>query len=257
VPPQDENKKGKTIFTDLGLNIGGNKWKLESSYKMYEGFYDANTRNYTSSYNDSTPYYQNPHMSTSCAKVKFIYMTKPDKFSYDAAYSCGARQLKTALSWIIVGNFYFNRLSTDTSFVPFPIRKYYYDFSDFNGLNVTGLSIGGGFSANIVSKGGLFLNITLAVEPESQWREYHFASGYAVKRNYLTLSSDARFSIGYNAKRFFCYLSAIGDYTNYDSGQIKIANSFISGETTIGWRFRVKKPEFYKKFEQTKIYKML
>ena len=258
VPPDNEAKKGKTTFTDIGLNVGGSKWRLETGYKMYEGFYDANTKNYTKPFNDTTsPFYQNPNMSTKCTKAKFIYLTKPQKFSYDAAYSCGARQIKSALSWILVCNLYYNKLSTDTSFVPFPIRKYYYDFSDFNGLNVLGLSVGGGFSANLVSKRGLLLNITMALEPESQWRKYHFASGFSTRRNYLAMSGDLRASFGYNAKRFFCSVSSIGDYTNYNSGQLNISNSFISGEFTIGWRFKVKKPEFYKKFEETKIYKML
>ena len=257
VPPQDETRKGKTTYTDLGLNIGGNKWKLETSYKMYEGFYDINTKNYTTPYDSTTPYYQNPHMSTRCAKAKFIYITRPRKFSYDAAYSCGSRQIKSALSWILVGNLYYNQLNTDTSFVPVPIRQYYYNFSDFNGLNVLGLSLGGGFSANLVTKRGLFLNVTLALEPESQWRKYYFASGQSSSRNYLAVSSDLRASLGLNKKRFFFFISGIGDYTNYNSGQLKIADNFISGETTIGWRFKVKKPKFYKKFEETKIYKML
>ncbi len=257
VPPKDENKKGKTTYTDLGFNIGGNKWKLETSYKMYKGFYDVNTTNYTRPYYDSTPYYQNPHMTTSCAKAKFIYITRPEKFALDAAYACGARQLKTAASWIFVGNLYYDRLSTDTSFVPSPLRKYYYDYSDFNGLNAIGLSVGFGFSANLVTRHHFFANITMAVEPESQWREYHFASGLSVKRNYLSTSGDTRISFGYNAKKFFLFVSLLADYSNYNSGQVLITNKFYSGTTTIGYRFNVKKPEFYKRFEQTKIYSFL
>ena len=258
VPPANENQKGKTDYTDLGLNIGGNKWKLETSYKKYEGFYDANSANYTSPYIIGfTPYYQDPHMSTTCTKAKFIYITKPNKFSYDAAYSCGSRQIKSAFSWIIVGNIYYDQLGTDISFVPLPLRKYYSDYSDFNGLKVVGLSIGGGFSANIVFLHRFFGNITLAVEPESQLRNYHFSSGLSVKRSYISTSGDTRFSFGYNGKRLFWFLSLITDYSNYNSGQVQIKNNFASGETTIGWRFKKKKPEFYKKFEETKIYKML
>jgi len=258
VPPKDENKKGKSTYTDLGLNICGHKWRMETSYKMYEGFYDINTKNYTKPYYDSiTPYYQNPHMSNSCTKAKFIYITKPEKFTYNAAYSCGARQLRTSASWIFVGNLYYDQLNTDTSFVPGPLRKYYFDYSNFNGLNVIGLSVGFGFSANLVTKRHFFGNITLAVEPESQWREYRFASGVSVKRNYLAASGDTRISFGYNGKKFFLFLSFLADYSNYNSGQMKIKNNFASASTTIGYRFNVKKPKFYNDFEQTKVYKML
>ncbi|MBI4947092.1 MAG: DUF4421 family protein [Bacteroidetes bacterium] len=257
VPPKNAFKKGKTYYTDLGLNAGGNKWRLETSYKRYEGFYDTNTPNYTPFYSDSAPYYQNPHMTTQSMKAKLIYIKKHNKFSYCSAYACSQQQTKSSFSWIFVSNLYYNRMSTDTSFVPFPIRNFYAGYSDFNGLNVIGLSVGGGFSVNVVLFHKFFGNLTWAVEPESQWRKYSYGSGSVSYRAYLKTSGDARFSFGYNGKKFFFFLSAIADHSNYNSGQIMVTNNFMSGSTTIGYRFRAKKPSFYKKFENTKVYQWL
>ncbi len=256
VPPKDVNRKGKTEYTDLGLSIGKQKWKLDLSYKMYEGFYDLNTKTYTPSFDSTSSYYQNPSMSTRCTKAKFMYITNTKRFAYDAAYSCSDRQIKTAFSWIFVGNLYSNQIRTDSSFVPYPIRSLYSNFADFNGLRVVGLSAGAGFSVNFVVFHRIFYNFTLAVEPESQWREYHFASGFTTSRNYLRTSADLRASLGYNGKKFFAFLSGIGDYSNYSSGQLMITNSFVSGSFTLGYRFTIKKPKFYKNFEKTKLYQM-
>ena len=257
VPPQNAFRKGKTYYSDIGLNLSGKKWKLETSYKNYKGFYDINSSNYIPSFSDSTPYYQNHNMRTQNLKAKFIYIKNNKRFSYNAAYDCYAQQIKSAFSWIFVGNLYYNSMSADTSFIPFPIRKYYSDYSSFNGLNVIGLSAGAGFSANLVVFHKFFGNITMAIEPESQWRKYSYSSCAEPYKNYITAAADSRISFGYNGKKFFFFASFIADYSNYNSGAMTIANKLFSGATTIGYRFRITKPKFYKRFEETKIYKLL
>jgi hypothetical protein len=254
VPPQNANRKGSTYYSGLGLNLGGDKWKLETSYKSYKGFYDINTPNYIHPFTDTTPYYQNHSMTTENFKAKFIYIINTKKFSYDAAYSCDARQIKSAFTWIAISNLYYNSLRTDTSFIPYPLRSYYKGYANLNGLNVIGFSEGLGFSATLVLFHRFFGNITSALEPEAQWRRYSYASVAEPNLCYLTSSGDTRISFGYNGKRFFFFFTFIADYTNYNKKQLLITNDFYSGSSTIGYRFGVRKPGFYKKFEKTKIY---
>lgn len=257
VPPQNVNKKGATYYSGLGLNLGGKKWRLETSYKKYRGFYDINSANYIHPFLDTTPYYQNHSMKTENFKAKFIYITNTKKFSYDATYSCDARQIKSACTWIVISNLYYNSLRTDTSFIPFPIRSFYPGYSNLNGLNVIGFSEGFGFSTTLVLFRRFFGNITSAIEPEVQWRRYSYASIAEPYLCYIKSSGDTRISFGYNGKRFFFFLALMADYSNYNKKQILIKNDFYSGSSTIGYRFGLKKPGFYKKFEKTKIYQWL
>jgi hypothetical protein len=257
VPPQNTFQKGNSYYSGLGLNLGEDNWKLETSYKNYKGFYDLNSPNYIHPFTDSTPYYQNHSMVVENFKAKFLYVINTKKFSYDAAYSCDARQLKSAFTWIAISNLYYNHLKTDTSFIPFPIRDFYTGYSNFNGLNVIGFSEGLGFSATLVLFHRFFGNITTAYEPEVQWRKYSYASIAEPYLCYITSSGDTRISFGYNGKRLFFFISLIADYSNYNKKQILIKNDFYSGSSTIGYRFGVKKPGFYKKFEKSKIYQWL
>jgi hypothetical protein len=257
VPPQNETKKGKTYYTDLGFSLGGNKWIIESSYRKYRGFYDLNTSRYDPAYNDSTPYFQNPSMTSEMFKAKFLYFTNSKKFSYKAAYTCCYRQLRCSASWTLVGNLYHYKVSADTSIIPHFVNSYYGSFSDLNKMQITGISAGGGASVNIVLFKSIFANLTFVMGWESQWRNYHHYSGDEALLNYISLSGDLRSSIGYNGKSFFIMLNSKNDITAFSSGQMDIVNKFVSGAFTLGYRFRIKKPGIFKKLEKTKVHQLL
>src|SRR5262249_46638666 len=42
----DEAHKGKTAYKNISLSFGSTKYFLETAYRRYQGFYDANTPNY-------------------------------------------------------------------------------------------------------------------------------------------------------------------------------------------------------------------
>jgi len=250
--------KGNTTYTNLGFNIGGNKWIWENSYRRYRGFYDKNTKKYDSTlYNDGS-YTLQPNLRSESYKMKFLYFTNHNKFSFKSGYSCSYRQLRTAASFVLTANGYYNRLNSDSSFVPYKLRGYYSDHADLNGLNVWGASVYGGGSVNLVFWKTLFLNITLVIGPEEQWRTYHYINGnYSVTRNYLSISGDARASLGLNFRRFFLMLSSTSDFCWYNSQQLDFLSTYASANFSIGYRFHMKTPGFYEKFQQSKIYRKL
>lgn len=257
VPPKDAKRKGNTNFFNLALNIGGNKWRLESSYRRYRGFYDANTANYSPLFNDSTPFYHDRSLLNENIKFKFLYFLNHKKFAYKSGYGSNYRQTKSAASWMLLGNLYFNRFGADSSLFPFPVRNYYSNLGDLDRLRVIGLSAGGGFSWNLIIIKRFFANLTIGVGLESQWRKYHHNNGDAEDRMYISGSGDVRSSIGYNGDKFFFFLSSMNDINNFDSGALNIRTKFISGAFQIGYRFPVKTPGFYKKIQETGVYKML
>ncbi len=253
-PPDDIRRKGTTDYTVLGLNIGGNKWIVETSYRKYRGFYDANTVHYDSTFTDTTPYFQNRNLTNSGFKAKFLYFFNHDRFSFKSSYGCTYRQLRTKFSWIFMSNLYHYQMFSDSSFIPRQLQSFYGNYSDWNRLNSTGFSLAGGFSGNIVIFKTIFANLTFDIGPELQHRYYGHLSGSDASRTYVAYAGDFRAALGINGKRFFTMLTSSNDFTSYKSGQLEISNKYLSFAFQIGYRFRVKTPGFYKKFQETKVY---
>lgn len=255
--PSNEALKGKTTTRNLNLSVGGNKWILETSIRNFKGFYDDFTSRYDTSYRAGQPYYQNRSMKVEQAKAKFMYFSNHKKFAYKAGYGFTCRQLKSAFTWVLGGNFYVNKTSTDTSFFSPIVRKWYGRDDSLTNLNVTGISAGGGASFNLVIWKVLFANITFNLYAEPQWRTYIRKNDSASRLCYLSASGDVRLSLGFNAKNFIFSFNSFNDFVYMNSSNLDVTSKFISGSLSIGYRFKVKTPKFYQKFQQTKIYKKL
>lgn len=255
-PPEASTLKGKTTYTNFGASIGGNEWLLESSYRKFKGFYDKNTSLYDTSYKPGMPYYQNPSMINEGVKLKFMYFRNHHEFAYKSAYTCVYRQVKMASSFVLSSNLYYNSLRTDSSFAPPLVRKYYDDYDYLNGMRMLGASVGGGGSINFVLWRALFVNLTGLANIESQWRKNHWVNGTLRYLTYGTMSFDLRGAIGINNKNFFLTVSSMNDINVYSSGKLSIVSTFYSGNFNIGYRFKVKPPAWYKRFQASKLYNM-
>ena len=257
-PPRDTERKGKNNYFNLELNIGGVQWRLESSYRRYRGFYDANTANYDTAFKDGiSPFYHDNSMVNENLRFKFLYFFNHKKFAYQSAYGSNYRQTRSSASWTLLGNLYFNQINTDSSLFPAAVRNYYNGFGNLDGLQVVGVSAGGGFSWNLVIFRRLFFNLTFGLGADAQWRTYHHSDGTESKLMYINGSGDVRSSFGYNSDKFFCFLSSTNDITNFNSGSLKIKSTYVSGAFQIGYRIPIKTPGFYKKIQETRVYNML
>lgn len=255
-PPENQQQKGDTKFRNLALNVGGNRWIIESSYRSYKGFYNKNTTNYDTSFHTTGIYDQNPTLKSEAYKTKFLFFTNSKKFSFKSGYSCSYRQIKSAFSLVLSANLYNNRLNSDSSFIPYLVRDYYDNHRAVNGLNVMAFAIYGGGSFNLVIWKAIFMNLTLIIGPEQQWRTYHYISGYPTQDIFYTsISGDFRASLGLNFKKYFVLISSTTDFTWYNGNQMEYLSKYGSVNFSIGYRFKMKTPKFYEKFQQTKIYK--
>jgi hypothetical protein len=251
-----ESKVGKTTYYSYGVSFTTKGLRLENSIKKYRGFYDKHSPVYDTAFSDTTKYFQNPSMSIFTYKTKAIYTFKKRKFALSSSYANVSRQLKSAFSWILVGNVYMLDMRADSSLVPKPIQPFYgTEWDDMNRMKVLGFSAGGGPSGTLVIKKKFFVNFLLSLGLEAQHRAYSTRSGDASLSIWQpSLASDWRFSIGYNGPRFFMRLSNIVDYNYFYTDAIHISQKFISGEFSFGYRFKVKTPKLYRKFQDTKIY---
>lgn len=258
VPPANKLQKGDTKYKNFALNIGGGKWTLENSYRTYTGFYNKNTVRYDTTFKTTGIYTQAPTLSSESFKTKFLYYTNSNKFACKSGYSCTQRQLKSAFSFVLTANIYYNRINSDSSFIPLPVRKYYDHYQSIKGLNVFAFSVYGGGSVNIVLWKALFLNLTLLIGPEEQWRTYHYAEPAMSKTLFYTAySGDFRAAFGLNFKRFFVIVSSSTDFSLYNSNAVDYTAKYIAGNFSLGYRFKVKVPKFYRKFKESKWYKKL
>lgn len=253
--PQDA-RKGKTKYSQLGVSFGGNRWRLETALFRYVGFYDKNTYRYDTSYTETSPFFSISDMRSEGIKTKFLYFFNYKKFSFPASYSCTYRQMKTALTWMVSGNFFYNRLSADSSFVPKQVAELYSFNSRLNHLGMTGVSFAAGFSANLVLLRALFANLTFVVGPEMQWRRYGYLDRKDESLAYMTASGDFRAALGYNGRDFFMTLTSLTDFRATNGRGFNVSSKFVSGALTIGYRFKVKDPRFMKTVRESKVYNL-
>lgn len=256
-PPQNAISKGDTKYTNLALNVGGNRWILENSYRSYKGFYNVNTSRYDTTFRRDGVYTQLPSLHSEAYKTKFLFFTNANKFSFKSGYSCSQRQLKPAFSFVLTANIYYNRLNSDSSFIPLPVRHYYDDHGNVHGLNVFAFSVYGGGSFNLVLWKAFFLNLTLIIGPEEQWRTYHYLGESPRKLFYTSISGDFRSSIGLNFKKFFVLFTSSSDFSYYNSNVMEYVSKYGAVNFSIGYRFHVKTPKPYTRFQQTKLYRLL
>lgn len=249
-------KVGKTTYYSYGVNFSTKGLRLENSIKSYKGFYDKHSPVYDTAFSDSTKYFQNSSMTVFTYKTKGIYIFKKKKFSLSSSYSNTARQLKSAATWILVGNVYGLKMHADSSLVPKPIQPFYGSvWDDMNRMNVIGFSGGGGASGTLVLWKRVYLNFLLGVGLEGQHRKYTTLSGDGSQTVWQpSVAADWRASLGYNGRKFFIRISNVIDYNYFYTSAIHISQQFVSGEFAFGYRFYVKTPKIYKKFQDTKIY---
>ena len=256
-PSNTATQKGNTKYRNLNFNIGGNRWILESNYRSYKGFYNKNTSRYDTAFHSTGIYDQNPRLSSESYKTKFLFFTNANKFSFKSGYSCNYHQLKSAFSFVLSGNIYYNRVNSDSSFFPVPVRKYYDTHQSLNGLNVFAFSVYGGGSLNLVLWKHFFMNITLIIGPEEQWRNYHYLSPNTSQTLFYTsISGDFRASLGYNHKHFFMLLNTTSDFSWYNASHITYLSRYGAVNFLIGARIPSKQSKLYKKFQETKFYRI-
>lgn len=263
-PPDFSNKKGKTYYNNLQFNVGGNRWILETSARYFKGFYELqSSRLMTGDTSisieelNARPYYLKPNMSNLVTRAKFFYFTNNKKFSYKSAYSGVYRQVKTAFSPIMSGNIYYNKLSSDTSFIS-PYAAPYWDyFNAVYSIRNIGISGGGGITGTLVLWRIIFINLMITINTETQFRKYFERDKRPYALMYQSWSGDLRASIGVNTKNFYISINSMNDFYLMNTRKTNITSRFISVNFIIGYRFKVKEPKFMHKLRQNKFYKML
>lgn len=253
-PQKNSTGKGNTQTFNGNLNFGGNIWHLENTVRYFKGFYDSNTATYDSTFKETGNYYYQPNFTNTLFRTKFMYFTNHKRYAFRSAYACNYRQLKSSASWIFSGNSTYNYIRNDSAFFPMASRPYYGDYANMNGLKVFALSMNAGGAFNLVLWKAFFVHSLFMFGPEQQWRTYNYLDGTTNTLSYLSISGDFRFSMGVNFRRFYFMTFSRNDFAIYSSSFVGLTNKSLGGGFIMGWRLNSKTPEFYKKFQKTRLY---
>jgi len=250
-------KTGYNKVNSLCLNLGGNHWMLENSWRRFKGFYDNNTAQNFTGYDSTKPYFQNPSMQSNTFRSKFLIFSNYKRFAYKSAYGNMYRQMKSAATLLLSGNVYYQKLTSDTAFVPFYLREYYGDIAHLNRVYTTGLSTCAGFAFNLVIFKRIFFNMTIALGPDFQWRNSNTFDGKSTKSMYTTFSADSRFALGFNNRNVFITFYSANDINELKSNFWEVKQKYFSGGVNIGYRFKMKEYKAIRQMKENKYYKMI
>lgn len=250
--------RGKTSYSALSCSFSFYRFRLETSYRKYKGFYDMKLPGYDTIMDSVAVYYQDPDLMARSIRVKAIFVKNKRKFSYNAAYFNTQRQLKSAGSLLLVSNIYDNVYSTTKSIVPDSAQQFYGPYAKMNYVHMQGLSIGPGYSLNIVLFKTLFLNLTLTSGFDFQHRRY-LTSDNSSSANYWKIGAagDFRAAMGLNGKNMFLSLTYRVDYNSYVMQGMTLETRYHAVDLNWGYRFKLRRGRIYKKLNENKWYQLI
>lgn len=252
-------RQGVSRSRNIGLSFNLKNLRIENTMRSYHGFYDLNTTN-LENFTDTSAYYQNNDLSVFSVKSKALYFrNKKKRFSYQAAYANTQRQLKSAIGFLMVGNVYYQQISSDQSIIPSVMDTAFYgNYREMKKISLAGVSLNPGFSTNIVVFKRFFFNITLAWGPQLEWRTLDKGSAGLTKELKLSINNgESRVSFGYNGDKLLIYSWTMGDYDFLRFNDIEINRGLLSGGITIGYRFHLKPNELTHRIKGNKYYQKL
>jgi len=256
-PPTDAQiaQKGKTTYRTFSLSLSAYRFRFEGTFRRYKGFYDMAPARFDTLNNK---YYQRPDLDVMSFRLRTIYIFNKRKFSYNAAYFNTHRQIKSAGTWLAVGNFYNYKVASDSAIIPFNARPFYGNWNNMNQYGVFGISAGVGASYTLVLFKRLYANFTLIGGPDFQHRTMVSEEDALTKIYWKTgYAGDTRIALGLNSKNFFMSLTYRQEYNSYQLTNFRIEPRFISVDFNVGYRFPFKERRWVTKLKSNKWYQLL
>ncbi|MFZ4784101.1 MAG: DUF4421 family protein [Flavobacteriales bacterium] len=252
-----EDRTGRSAARNLALSFNLKRWRIESFYRMYKGFYDQNISTIPD-FTVETPYHQNPELLVRTGKIKAMYFRNKKKhFSYAAAYANTQRQLKSASSFVLIIDGYAQEIGSSAGlFGDYIPEQYYEGYRNLHSIKLAGIAVVPAVSVNLVIFKRIFANGTLGVGPQLQYRKLNDVSN-GVRRELKMhfTSGDARFSFGYNGANFFIYSWFTGDFDVFKFNDIQVNRQLINSGVTLGYRFKLPENRFTRYIKEHPYYR--
>lgn len=212
LPPSEALKKkyGVTKFRNINLNIQGRILNWGLFYRDYKGFYLSNYKKYYPDWNkDSLGYPQSPSLRIIETGLNLAF-TFNENFSMNAAFAQGERQKKSAGSFLMGLSERYQRIETDTSFVPPTQGGLYPNLDKFKYGDFVSTVVYLGYGYQFVVKKFHFTPVLMAgsgfqIQSYRQIDKKHF---WINVPTYAT----AKAQLGYNGDHFFANLIYVTEF---------------------------------------------
>lgn len=228
--------KGESSATDLQFTFVKSWFGIDLVYQNYSGFYltdsTFNSNKTDSNGNSVSVYQQYSSMHVERESVNLYYLSNPQGFSYNAAFSQSERQTSSGGSWISMlsfSNFLFNNPST---FIP---TSYQASFGKLKKGKAQGFSymFGGAYT---FASGAPFATFMLVAGP-IRYSTYFEYEDKTENRNRENGRALIRMALGINGETFILSATLSYDQLSFktDTNQVNPSADII--EFSLGMRF--------------------
>lgn len=230
-----KNQYGTTKFRNINININGRVALWTLFYRDYKGFYLDDYQKFYPGWNaDSLGYPRQPGLRIMEAGLNFgINFNK--NFSMNAAFAQGERQKKSAGSFLMGISERYQRIDSDTTFVPSTQGAYYPNLNKFEYGNFTTTILSLGFGYQFVYK-KFHLTPVGMIGSGLQIQSYQQTGR---KRLWLNVPTYASFrsQLGYNGDHFFANVIYAVEYNTIPikESRIRLLHNWL--EVGLGLRF--------------------
>lgn len=225
---------GRSTAVDLQANIIGRHWGADLFTQEYKGYYleDKNKE-----VPEGKPSPQRKDISTWNNGVTGIYFFNKRRYSMRSTYNYYERQLKSAGSILLSGNFNAFSIRCDSALYDRSYEAAFGPGPNFQRADYSTFSIAPGYAYNLVVLKSFFISASYAFGPALNW----FKDADAVSKSVsfeVNTYSDLRIAVGYNGQRFFTGIVFNHLNRNVAYEGVLFSNSNDNFKFALGYRFR-------------------
>lgn len=197
---QSEKIYGHSSAVDIQANVLGKNWGVDLFTQNYRGYYLEDNNK---PLGKDIPRIQRPDITTWNNGVNGIYFFNKRRYSMRSTYNYYERQLRSAGSFIISGNFNIFSMRADSLLFSSSYQPVLGYAANVNKMDYTTVSVAPGYAYTFVIRKSYFIGMAAAVGPAFNWLRY--SSSNEVWKSIAGINSylDLRLSTGYNSEHFF------------------------------------------------------
>ncbi len=226
--------KGNTETRTFGFGITGRRLWFRNFWNTSRGFYVEDPTQLDSTWTAGSPYpvRQDIESLTYHAFADYAF-NKQGRFSQVAALNQMERQKRSAGSWVVGGAFWYSRISSDSSLVPFEEQARFAPDASFDRVRRFVLGANGGYTHTFSFWGKGYITTLLLIGPCMQRVDIHPVGGTDLQSDWrLGEVTEFRAGGGYNGDRWYAALST-AVHANFG----EVTDDVSLGTTTTTVRF--------------------
>jgi hypothetical protein len=251
-------RTGNNKSINAGFAIGSNKLQFEGLYQYHRGFVDFNSPDYNPSYESPNPYYRKPSFKVNAFRFQTLYYLNHRHLAVKAHQGNNFRQLRSAVSPILLAGFFRTRIKSTDGLVNAEIAESFGNAASIHSFRSVGLTLGGGLAGTFVFAKKLFAGGAALVylEPQHRRYRYHQMEDFTVTK--APFGGEIRLTTGYNTEKFYFGLWFNSAIHTFNGERLGVNSNLTAAGFSIAFRIKVnKEPMWVQRAKQNRYYKML